>query len=321
MVVTSWLSVGYHLEISNDQVESRLRWVAGGSRHTFVAESPDECARAVMGVTPLSVPLSRFPALQNTTKIPREDLQEREERKKSVAGEGKNAKIWAPHRSGPHPSGPHPSGPHPSGAHPSGPHPSGAPPFGCPTLRGPHPSGPHPSGAHSSGPHPSGPLSGPPLCWVHAVTSQDRKMNTQKTPFLFCPGFCLLFFSHVFSVPFVIFYFVTTPFASFVPFPFFLSPLRFFFVPGPCPYPYQESRMRMFVCGHQKSWSATTGLMISQAPDSHLCRKKVAGKVVPRQILKGREGRGAKLCGWPKVVRAKQLQKQVAGLCWRSACS
>ena len=28
--------------------------MAGGSSHTFVAESPDECARAVMGVTPQS---------------------------------------------------------------------------------------------------------------------------------------------------------------------------------------------------------------------------------------------------------------------------
>ena len=31
--------------------------------------------------------------LKNTTKIPREDPQEREERKKIVAGEGKNAKF------------------------------------------------------------------------------------------------------------------------------------------------------------------------------------------------------------------------------------
>ena len=54
MVVTSWLSVGYHLVTSDVQVESRLWWVAGGSSHTFVAESPDECARAVMGVTPQS---------------------------------------------------------------------------------------------------------------------------------------------------------------------------------------------------------------------------------------------------------------------------
>ena len=53
MVVTDWLSIGfYHLVASDDQVESRLWCVAGGSSHTFVAESPDECARAVVGVTP-----------------------------------------------------------------------------------------------------------------------------------------------------------------------------------------------------------------------------------------------------------------------------
>ena len=55
MVVTSWLSVGYHLVISDDQVEGRLWWVAGGSSHTFVAESPDVCARAVMGVSHFSL--------------------------------------------------------------------------------------------------------------------------------------------------------------------------------------------------------------------------------------------------------------------------
>ena len=37
--------------VSDDQVESRLWWVVRGSSHTFVPESPDECARAVMGVT------------------------------------------------------------------------------------------------------------------------------------------------------------------------------------------------------------------------------------------------------------------------------
>ena len=47
MVVTNWLSVGYHLVIGDDQVESRY----GGSSQTFIAESPDECARAAMGVT------------------------------------------------------------------------------------------------------------------------------------------------------------------------------------------------------------------------------------------------------------------------------
>ena len=53
-----WLPIGHQLVtilvFSDDQIESRLLWVAGGSNHTFVAESPDECARAVMGVTPLS---------------------------------------------------------------------------------------------------------------------------------------------------------------------------------------------------------------------------------------------------------------------------
>ena len=51
----------------------------------------------------------RAPAFKNTTKIPRKDPQEREERK-----------LWretATHR-GSHPSKPHPSGPHPSGPHP-----------------------------------------------------------------------------------------------------------------------------------------------------------------------------------------------------------
>ena len=54
MVVTGWLSVRHHLAISDDQVESRLWWMAGGSNHTFAAESPDECALAVVGVTPQS---------------------------------------------------------------------------------------------------------------------------------------------------------------------------------------------------------------------------------------------------------------------------
>ena len=54
MVVTNWLSVGHHLVISDEHVESRMWWVAGGSNHIFAAESPDECARAVTGVTPQS---------------------------------------------------------------------------------------------------------------------------------------------------------------------------------------------------------------------------------------------------------------------------
>ena len=57
------------------------------------------------------------PGASNTTKIPRKDPQEREERKKIVAEEGKkSAKFWAPTFRRPHPSGP--------------------PPFGAPTLRG-----------------------------------------------------------------------------------------------------------------------------------------------------------------------------------------
>ena len=56
-------SVGYHLVFIDDQVESRLWSVAGGSSQTFVVESPGECARAVMGVTPQSglLPSSLFP--------------------------------------------------------------------------------------------------------------------------------------------------------------------------------------------------------------------------------------------------------------------
>ena len=54
-----WLPVGCQLvticfSVTIKLSESRIWWVAGGSSHTFVAESPDECARAVMGVTPQS---------------------------------------------------------------------------------------------------------------------------------------------------------------------------------------------------------------------------------------------------------------------------
>ena len=46
-------------------------------------------------------------------KISRKDQQEREERMKTVAGEGKKARNFAP----PHPSGPHPLGPPPFRGH------------------------------------------------------------------------------------------------------------------------------------------------------------------------------------------------------------
>ena len=68
MVVVSWLSVGYHLFFSDDQVETLPWWVAGGSSHAFVAESPDDRARAVMVVTPqssLSSSLSFFSLLSS----------------------------------------------------------------------------------------------------------------------------------------------------------------------------------------------------------------------------------------------------------------
>ena len=37
--------------------------MAGGSSHAFEAESPDECARAVTGVTPQSILLSLLSSL------------------------------------------------------------------------------------------------------------------------------------------------------------------------------------------------------------------------------------------------------------------
>ena len=58
------------------------------------------------------------PGTSNTTKIPREDPQEREERMKIVAGEGKKREMLGP-----------PFEAHPSGLHFSG---FGAPPFGAP---------------------------------------------------------------------------------------------------------------------------------------------------------------------------------------------
>ena len=63
----------------------------------------------------------RVPAFKNTTKIPREDPPEREEKNEFPAGERKkSAKFWAPNPSGPQPFVPHlfwgraptPPGPH-----------------------------------------------------------------------------------------------------------------------------------------------------------------------------------------------------------------
>ena len=73
------------------------------------------------------------PGASNTTKIPREDFQERGERKKNVAGEEKKARKFGP----PTPRGPTLRGPTLRG----------------PTLQGPIPSGPHPWGPTHSHPH------------------------------------------------------------------------------------------------------------------------------------------------------------------------
>ena len=42
MVVARWLSDFYHFVLSDNEVQSRLWWVAGGSSQTFVPESPCE---------------------------------------------------------------------------------------------------------------------------------------------------------------------------------------------------------------------------------------------------------------------------------------
>ena len=87
------------------------------------------------------------PGASHTTKIPREDPHEKEERNEPVAGDGKKTRnfvpptlrgptLLRPPSSGPHPSVPHPSEPHPSGPHNSGPHSSG-PPFGAPLFGAP----------------------------------------------------------------------------------------------------------------------------------------------------------------------------------------
>ena len=45
LLALSFFSVGYHLVFSEDQVESRKWWAAGGSSPTFVPESPGWCPR------------------------------------------------------------------------------------------------------------------------------------------------------------------------------------------------------------------------------------------------------------------------------------
>ena len=121
------------------------------------------------------------PGASNTTKIPRKDPQEREERKNIVAGDGKTARNFGPptlrdlafrgptlqgagSKGSPAPSPKWTDGWHPSGHHFSGPH-----------LTGPQPSGPHyfqvwaphlerpPPFAHSSGLYP------PPTRWPKAA--------------------------------------------------------------------------------------------------------------------------------------------------------
>ena len=80
----------------------------------------------------------RSPA-SNTTKITREDPEEREERKKMLVEEGKKSvKFWAPHSSGPHNSRPHFSR---FAAPPFGEPNFGAPPFGCRPASPPHKHG------------------------------------------------------------------------------------------------------------------------------------------------------------------------------------
>ena len=103
------------------------------------------------------------PGASNTTKIPRKDPQERERKKKIVAGEGKKKReiLGLPTLRGFYPLGP--------------------PPFGASTLRGLHPSGPPlflGLGLHLSGPHPSGPYT----LWSQNSTSKNgRSRNWPKS--------------------------------------------------------------------------------------------------------------------------------------------
>ena len=169
-------------------------WALGLSRETPAA--PPDRAAGARTRQPENSKRAHFraPALQNTTKIPREDPQRDTERSKQWREkEEKTRNFGPPTLRGPtfgaHPFGAHPSGappfrgprpfgvptlrdsppfgiPHPSGPHPSGPHPFGAPPFRGPTLSGPHPFGAPPfRGPTLSGPHSFGapPFRGPTL--------------------------------------------------------------------------------------------------------------------------------------------------------------
>ena len=84
----------------------------------------------------------RVPAFNHTTKIQRNDPQERKKMKIVAGEEKKNAKFWTSHPSGPHPLDPLP---------PFGAQQSGAPPFGAPKLRDTNLRGP------SAGPPPDRP--------------------------------------------------------------------------------------------------------------------------------------------------------------------
>ena len=84
------------------------------------------------------------PGASNTTKIPREDPPEREERMKFPAGEKKKRKMLGPHPFGP----PTPSNPHP---------------FEPPTTRSAH--------------HPTRPPPNPKKNWPNAVWPHSVKQN------------------------------------------------------------------------------------------------------------------------------------------------
>ena len=101
------------------------------------------------------------PGSSNTTKIQRKDPQEREERMKFPAGDGKkSAKFWASHPSGPHPS------------------PFGPPPLQAPIRTGPNPFRPtfHPNYTPTTLPqrtphneHPTPQKNWPNAVWPNSV--------------------------------------------------------------------------------------------------------------------------------------------------------